>query len=137
MRRSSPPAFACLAALTGLCLLASAPGGAQTPLDAAAGQPSAEDQRAKLNAEQAATAKAQLDQNAANQAAFAAAVKAREDAIAASAAAAAKAQAEYEAALAANAAAQKQWEAEVAVCKGKSPKRCEKAKAKLRAQAQQ
>ena len=76
-----------------------------------------EEDRARLNAEQAAAAKAQVDQNTAAQAAYEAAVKAREEAIAAQAAAQAQAQADYEAATA-------KWQADNAACQGGDKVRC-------------
>ena len=73
-----------------------------------------EEQRARLNAEQSAAARAQLDQNTANQQAFDDATKARDMEIA-------RVKAEYEAAV-------KKWEEDVAACKAGDTTRCAQAK---------
>lgn len=104
-------------ALAALALVAAVQAPAQDAVDPEA-------QRARLNAEQAAAARAQVEQNEVNQAAHDSADKARAEAIAAHQAAAAQAQADYQAALAAHQAKVKQWEAEVAACKKRDRKRC-------------
>lgn len=91
-----------------------------TPAFGAAQQAETPEQaRARLNAEQAAAAKAQLDQNAASQAAYEAAVKAREAEIARIEAETARQKAEYDAAM-------KKWEADVSACNAGDFSRCAK-----------
>jgi predicted methyltransferase len=106
-------------AIATILALAAAPMAAAKPQpasQAAAPVPTVtpEEQRALLNAEQSAAARAQLDQNTANQKAFDDATKARDAEIA-------RVKAEYEAAV-------KKWEEDVAACKAGDAMRCAQAK---------